>query len=132
MAQRKPLNSTQIKIVAAKANGEKKIGSKIFPNQTPNAAAVSVSKELKKPNVQEALALAFEKHGITIDRAVKPIADGLEATKLDEKRGYIEDHTIRLKASGMAFNLMGINKNEGGTTNNFLIISEGQKEKYGM
>lgn len=98
------------------------------------------SETLRKPNVQEALAVAFEKHGITLDKAIKPIADGLVADKVhivgNGEQAMAEiapDHSIRLKASGMALRLMGADSQEtAGNTYNFVQVVQDQKDKYGL
>ena len=125
----KGLTSKQKKIVKAKVEADLKdipqavVAQKLYPNQTPGAASVSMSRELKKANVQEAVQNALAKHGITIEAAIQPIADGLEATRsIPTGDGFVEgvDHTTRLKASGMALKLMGADKQEEkGNTFNF-------------
>lgn len=123
------LTVKQAKIVKGKAAGEvqRKIGLEVYPNATPASASVLVSRELKKVNVQEALAAELEKQGITLERIVKPINDALDATKAvvmgrgdDTFVDIINDHPIRLKASGMAAQFMGIGKNTDSGTNVFI------------
>lgn len=92
--------------------------------KTDGVAASIASENLNKPNIREAIEQALAKHEITIDAAVKPIADGLHATRTivagDHEQGLeVADHSIRLKASGMALKLMGAEKQEGGNTFNF-------------
>lgn len=136
MIQRKPLTKRQIQIIESKVAGntQNDIGKAVYPNATPESAAVLVSRELKKANVQEELQAAFMRHGITIDKAVRPIADGLEAEiEYYDKNGeeHIRiDHTTRLKASGMAFGLMGIKQQDAGTTNNFIVIAESERNEF--
>ena len=80
------------------------------------------SENLAKPSIKEAIEQALIKHEITMDAAVKPIADGLHATReIMTTKGTISqaDHSVRLKASGMALKLMGAEKQEGGNTFNF-------------
>lgn len=139
--QRKPLTTKQIKIIDAKVAGNtgRDIGKALYPNATPESASVLVSRELNKVNVQEELQKAFERHGITIDRAIKPVSDGLEATKTviigkdkDAMADQVPDHSVRLKASQMATQLMGLGKQDGGTTNNFIIVAQGERNDYGI
>lgn len=87
------------------------------------------------PQVKEAIELALVKHGITIDAAVAPIADGLKASKtftVDESVVKVVDHSTRLKASGMALKLLGAEKNDtpANTINNFGNMLLQQKSKY--
>ncbi len=87
------------------------------------------------PQVKEALDKALAKHQITIERAVKPISDALDATRdfYDKEGNYIDstaDHNTRLKASGMALKLLGAEQGENkGTT---IIFNKGDivKSKY--
>lgn len=151
-SQRKPLTPKQTRVVKAKLKAElnnlpqQKAAEEMFPNQTPNAAAVSMTRVLSNANVQEELARAFELHGITIEAATKPVADGLVATKTVIVRDssaktpeeltnsafadQVPDHAIRLKAAGMAFNLMGVGKQTGDVTINFIGKSADQRNVY--
>lgn len=83
-----------------------------YDTTNSNAARAMAPDILARPSVRDAVEKALEKHGITIDAAVAPIAAGLKATNDDGKT----DHSIRLKASGMALNLMGVGKGDGSTT----------------
>lgn len=101
------------------------------------SAANSISGEnLQKPAVREAIEASLEKHGITMDAAIKPIADGLQASKELEVNGKVVatqvDHSIRLKASSMALKLMGAEKSEdkGGITFNFKGNANFSVDKY--
>lgn len=91
---------------------------------TYESAAVQANRMLKKDNVQEALAEAFEKHGITLDVAIAPIGKALTAKKVEMRTGKIttedgkvveqtfaeevEDVELQLKGSDRALKLMGI------------------------
>lgn len=152
--QRKPLSPREIKavgaVVKAELNGKSHnvAAKEVFPNQTPGAAAVSMSRTLKKANVQDALAAALEAHGITLNSAIKPIGDGLKATRTvivrdkgatntDESNNSafadeVPDHAIRLKASGMALGLMGVGKQSGDVTINFVSQSADQRQVYDL
>lgn len=96
------------------------------------AAAIS-SENLNKPQVKDAIEAALIKHEITMDAAIKPIADALKADKVSISgqgdQAFAEvtpDHSVRLKASGMALKLMGAEKQEdkGGNTINFNFKGE--------
>lgn len=140
------LSPTQAKVVKAKVEAELAdipqavAARQVFPNQTPNAASVSMSRELKKANVQEALQSALEKHNLTPDRIMGVVDDAMGAEKTviigngeQAMADVIPDHSIRLKAAGMAANFMGIGKNnEGGASIHFHQHVENQREKYGI
>jgi len=137
--QRRPLTPKEIKLVRGIAEGKTKQAAAMeaYDASTPEAASSIASNTLKKVNVQEALAEAFRANGITIDAATKPIADGLKAMKTvpngDGEGGYdTADHSIRLKAAGMAFNLMGIGKQSGDVTINFINQSSEQHGIYDL
>jgi hypothetical protein len=88
--------------------------------------------------VQEALAVAFAKHGITVDAATKPIADGLHAGKVAVIDGEVvetdvPDHKTRLVAAKTAFDLMGVGRGEGGgVTFNFVNVVNQQAKQYDL
>lgn len=93
----------------------------IDKEKTPKARyeiANAISNEnLKKPSITFAIEKALKKHDITIDSAIKPIKDGLEAKRVigsTDTGEVIEtiDHNTRLKASSMALKLMGADKKD--------------------
>lgn len=147
--QRKPLTPKEIKLVKGIASGKtkQKAALEAYDASTPEIASSVATNALKKVNVQEALAEAFAKHGITIDAATKPIADGLKATKTvivrdkaatPEESGNsafadeVPDHPTRLKAAGMAFNLMGVGRQTGDVTIQFINQSTEQRQVYDL
>lgn len=146
--QEKPkITVKQAKFIRAKAAGKKNPDAYIeagYKASTRNVARVESSKLLKKPNVQEALQLALEKNGLTPDRIMKVVSDGMDATKVTivrdpaggEESAFAEetpDHSIRLKAAGMAAGFMGLNKQEGNTLNiNFNQVVNADKDDYGL
>ena len=94
------------------------------PTKAVETANAIATENLRKPSIKEAIDKALEKHHITIESAIEPIADALSATRVmgvSDKGDTIEvkDHTTRLKASGMALKLMGAEKRDtsGGTIN---------------
>lgn len=136
---KKKLTLKQAKFVTEVAKGKSGTQAALaaYDTTSVDVAKNIASETLRKPNVQEALAIAFEKHGITLDRAVKPIADGLEAEKVhivgngeQAMAEVVPDHGIRLKASGMALRLMGADSEPTGNTYNFVQVIEEQKDKY--
>lgn len=136
------LTVKEAKLVKAKAEGKKHDEAWDEAGYSQNSSkvvkVVNTSKILSKPKVQEALQAELEKQGITLEKALKPIADGLEADKpgWTDKDGVFHegtrDHSIRLKASGMALDLMGVKqqKDSGTTVNNFGTIVAEMKDKY--
>lgn len=134
------LTRRQIQVVEGKVQSELSgipqslIAQQIYPNQTPGAASVSMSRELKNANVQNELTAALARHGITIDSVIGVVGKGMKARKVigtvpvygtveNENTGEseirqtglskirIEDHTIRLKAATLAAKMMGIGEN---------------------
>ncbi len=92
-------------------------------NTTSEDVARSISSEnLAKPSIREEIDKALIRHEITMDAAIKPIADGLRATKeFGENRIEIVDHSTRLKASGMALKLLGAEKQEQSSGTNIFV-----------
>lgn len=123
--------------VANDGNGQE-AAKAVYDVKTDEAAAVISSQNLIKVNVKEAIEAALEKHGITMDAAVAPIADGLQAKKFipDGQGGAIDipDHTSRLKASGMALKLMGAEQKQGEVPQSvhFHQHQHSQKDEYGL
>ena len=141
MAKAKSLTAKERRLVKATAEGKDQTtaGLEADPNRTPESARVWANQTLQKATVQQALEEAFKAHGITMDRVIKPISDGLDATKTviigkdeDAFADQIPDHATRLKASGMALNLMGAGKQEGGASIHFHIHQSEQRQKYGL
>jgi len=144
MPTKKPkLTVKQAKFVKAKAEGKTSTEAAMiaYDVKTERTAAVIGAENLTKPNIQDALYAEFEKQGITLEKIVKPISDALEASKPEfekndegrwENVGETPDHSIRLKASGMAAQFIGIGKNqEGGTTNyNFINVAKTDKDEF--
>jgi hypothetical protein len=124
MVSKKPkLTIKQAKFVKGVASGiSKREAAKLAGySGSPETLSVTASEVLKKPNVQEALAIALEKHGLSPDSVVSVVKDGMSATKVNiirdplggEDSAFAEetpDHSIRLKAAGMAAQFMGIGK----------------------
>lgn len=70
-----------------------------------------------RPEVQNELQRLLKRKGITLDKALQPIADGLTATKMvthgkdeDSWVDMIPDHTTRLASSDRALKLLNITK----------------------
>lgn len=129
----KKLTVKQTKFVKAyvEKDGNGQEAAKVAYNvANDNVARNIASENLTKPNVKEAIDMALVKHEITMDAAIKPIADGLKAVRVFGEEGEVIDHTTRLKASGMALKLLGAEHGESkGTT---VIFNKGDivKSKY--
>jgi phage terminase small subunit len=139
MTAKKPkLTVKQAKFVKAKAEGKTGVEAAMIAYDTEdyNTANAIAVENLQKPTIQEALNVAFEKQGITLDKLVEPIAKGLEATKTGSANGAVfpssePDHSIRLSAAKTALDLLGVSKSQGNTTiNNFGTIVGEMKDNY--
>lgn len=105
--------------VATDGNGQK-AAKAAYDVKSDSVARTVASENLTKPNIKEAIEAALIQHGITIEAATKPIADGLYAFKDDDQ----PDHSVRLKASGMALKLLGADqKADSPTTGNTFLIN---------
>lgn len=86
---------------------------------SPNTANTP-SKLTKAPAVQNELQRLLKKKGITLDKALQPIADGLTAIKMvvhgkNSEESWVDeipDHGIRMQASDRALKLMNITKDK--------------------
>lgn len=138
------LTPTQAKVVKAKIKAEMNdlpllaVAQEVYPNATPDSARVMVQRELQNVTVQEQLQEAFAKLGLTAETLAATVGGGLGAYKTVAVEGdlietEVPDHSIRLKAAGMAAQWMGIGKDAGGgTTMNFINIAGDHKNKYGI
>lgn len=141
MTQRKPLGKKEITFIKAKVAGKSNTEAAMLATgaKTKDVAKTQGHRLSTNVNVQEALAAAFEAHGITVDAAVAPIGEGLKATRVvihgNKEEAFAEvepDHSIRLKASGMALGLMGLGKQSGDVTINFINQSSEQRQVYDL
>lgn len=140
------LSPKQAQVVQAKVHAElndipqEVMARQVYPNQAPHSAAVSMSRELKKADVQQALQIALAEHDLTLDRIMGVVDDAMSANKVvfagkddDAAIDYQPDHSIRLKAASMAANFMGLNKpTDIGNTTNFIQVVNNQKDKYDL
>jgi hypothetical protein len=124
--KRRPLTYKEQKLVQGVAMGKSQTEAALeaYDTSTPESARALASKTLSKVNVREALEEALERHGITTDAIMKPVADGLKAVRFQEIEGKtraLPDHSIRLNASKIAAKFMGIDQGEaqGNTAINF-------------
>lgn len=147
------LSPTQAKVVKAKVKAELAdipqavIAQQVFPNATPASAGVMMSRELNKVNVQEALQIALAKHDLTADRIMGIVSGAMSANKTvegtlasDEGKIYktlvetdTPDHSVRLKAAGMAAQFLGVGKGQTDAPSiHFHQHVAEQREKYGI
>lgn len=99
------------------------------PTSTITDIDTNASHLIKKPNIQEVLAPLLEKHNLTIDRALKPIDDALNAEQTNEYTGEITpDHRLRLSASDRVLKLHGVTQQ--GKPTNLVNIINLQKNEY--
>lgn len=132
------LTVKQAKFVKAKAEGKTGVQAAMEAYDVKDeATARSIASEnLTKPNIQDALEVAFQKQGLTLDKLVEPIAKGLEATKTANEKGMVypsdqPDHSVRISAAKTALELMGVKNREGTTVNiNFNQHMSDQRGKY--
>jgi len=134
----KQLTVKQAKFVKAKAEGKSGTEAAMIAYDVKDAKVASVvaAENLAKPSIQQAVQKSMEKQGLTVDLVVKPIVDGIQAEQeYYDKNGEQHtrpDHSVRLKAAGMALDLMGAkSKGEGTTINQFGNIVNDLKERYG-
>ena len=137
---KKSLTVKETKLIKATVAGKKQKEAGLYadPNRGSETARVWANETLRKPTVQEALQKELNRQGITLAKVVKPIKDGLEAEKVaivgngDSAMAEITpDHAIRLKASSMAQQLMGLNKAQSDqTTYNFTQVINTKNDKY--
>ncbi len=131
----------EAKLIKGIAEGKTKRQSAIDAGYTGSLETVQVtaSKVLKKPNVQEALAIALEKYNITPDRTLQRVSEALDAEKVsivgngDQAMAEITaDHTTRLSAVKIAHSLMNIGQDKDKPAGNTYIFNKGDivKSKY--
>ncbi len=138
------LTVKQAKFIKAKAEGKTGVQAAMEAYDVANeSTARSIASEnLAKPSIQAALHAEFEKQGITLERIVRPINDALDASKKEYEKddeghwelvGETPDHSTRLKASGMAAQLIGLGKQtEAPQSIHFHQHVAEQRNKYGI
>lgn len=137
------LTVTQAKFVKAKVEGLSNTKAAMVATGTSsvNSAKTQGFRLSTNVNVQEAMQIALTKRNLTADRIAVVIDEAMDATKTvmvgvgeEAQPNEVPDHSIRLKAAGMAATYMGVTKtpSEGTTNNNFIQIVANQKDKYGL
>lgn len=92
-------------------------------------ANVMAQELLQKPSIRDSIEAALVRHEITMDAAIKPIAEGLKAEREifgDDGSRAVADHTTRLRASSMALRLLGADQQEP-TGGNVFNLNYGQQ-----
>lgn len=117
-------------------NGTKAALAVYDTTDADTARAIS-SENLAKPAIRDAVDAALNKHGITMDDAVAPIAKALKAKKVFYVDGVKivsgdDDLEMQLKGSDRALKLMGAGNKEdaGGNTINFINSATFNSKKY--
>ncbi len=75
---------------------------KAYPNQTEHSAEIQGWQNLKKPELAQAIRDEFNRQGVTLEKALKPIVKGLEAKDkfgADDLTKQMMAHDRWLKAS---------------------------------
>lgn len=105
----------EAKFIQAKLAGKSATEAAKIAGYSKKSAHISGSKLMKRSHIQEALFFTLEDLGITFQKAVKPITEALEATRVviigngEEAMADVQpDHNVRLKASSMALDLLGL------------------------
>lgn len=99
------------KFVEAKLRGASDTQAALIakPEIKPSSAATTGMRLSRDVDVQQALQKALQKHNITIDRVAQRVSEGMDAEKQNNYTGEITpDMSIRLKATDMAANLLGV------------------------
>jgi phage terminase small subunit len=115
----RPLTAKQRKFVKAKAEGKTTTAAaQEAYGISYNSARALGSENMTKLSIQEAVNAELSRQGVTLEAIIKPITDGLTATKVivmgkESADSFVDltpDHSVRLKASSMAAQFMGIGK----------------------
>lgn len=113
------MNVKERKFIEAKLAGKNNSEAGLIANPKikPSNAGVTGHRLAHSANVQAELARILKKNKITLERAVKPIAEALDAERIVVAgRGefatieHVVDHGTRLKASAMSLDLLGVKK----------------------
>jgi hypothetical protein len=123
-AKKPKLTVKQAKFVKGVAEGKPKYKAAMdaYNTTSMDVAANIANENLKKTTIQEALHIALEKAGITVDLAVAPISQALKDDDLD----------MRLKGSDRALRLM-LPKTDNPTVNiNFNQAAQRDSDEFGL
>ena len=136
------LTVKQRKFVANKVKGMTGVAAAQEAYGASYSVANAIAGEnLRKPSIQEAIEVEYEKQGISLAALIKPIADGLQAEKTviigkenDAFADQIPDHTTRLAAAKLGGMWLGIgrDKEEGSRTINFNITADTHKDQFNL
>jgi hypothetical protein len=123
------ISPKQRRIVKAKIKGKsnKEIARDEYPTATERSQEVLVSRELNKTAVaqyyEQSKLQALKEHNITWSRIIKPISDGLNATKQNNFTGEITtDHNTRLSAAKQAMSLLEVKQMDNDTKEQLLNL----------
>jgi len=94
--------------VKYKLEGDLGTEAAVKAGYSAHSAGTIASDLMARPRIRELLNITLQELGVTFEKAVQPIIEGLQATKQNTFTGEIEvDHATRLKASAMALKLLG-------------------------
>jgi hypothetical protein len=106
---------------------------------TPESASTLAARELSKVDVQEALQMALQEFGVTPRAVIQVVSDGMSAERTvilgngdDAFADQVPDHSIRLKAAGLASKLMGIGQQATGSGPQFTVVINSTRDRYGI
>jgi phage terminase small subunit len=99
----------------------------------PETVDPKASNLIRQPSIQEVLRPLLEEHNLTLDRALKPLDDALDATeiKFNEVTGEIikqPNHSVRIQASDRVLKLHGLGQQS--SPKNLINIISMQKDQY--
>lgn len=142
-SNKKPLTAIQAKVAKAKIKADltgssiSAVAPEVYPNQTPEAARVSMTRTLQNATVQEAIAEAMAQAGLTANTLVDVVKEASQANRVVQLEGdfyetEVPDHTTRLNAVRTAANWLGVGKGEasGNLTLNFINLHNADNESY--
>ncbi len=122
--------------VSNDGNGTK-AALEVYDTEDYKTATAIAVENLAKPSIRDAIETSLEKHEITIDDAVAPIAKALKAKKVFYIEGQriesdYDDLDMQLKGSDRYMKLVGADKTDtpANTINNFGNMLLQQKGKY--
>lgn len=119
------LTIKQAKFVKAKAEGKTGVEAAMIAYDTDSYSVANAiaGENLRKPSIREALHAELSRQGITIEKIVKPVVNALNNENIE----------IQLKGHDRAIKLLGVDKQEGGTTNyNFINVANTDRDEFGL
>lgn len=104
----------QLAVKKMVVNGGKITGKEMEEIGYSKAMAKNPKKLMQSPVIENEMTILLHKHNLTLDRALKPISDALDATKVvilgnkeDAFADVIPDLDMRMRASDRVIRLLG-------------------------